>query len=74
MRNTGPQSAGVWTYTEFQYKFVNGKLRLKYPSIDEYFPVTSFAWKQWGVEFQISSGEIFPYYSSLPAILTYRKI
>ena len=61
-------------YSEAQYKFANGKLRLKHYSFDDYYPVSSFKWIQKGVEFEVAAYEVLPYISSTSTIFTYRKI
>ena len=62
-------------YSEKEYRFKDGKLRIKSfaPTSQEYFPIDSFNWIQAGEEFTIQNSELFIFMSSI-ATYKYRKI
>ena len=74
MRHLETINAGLRVYSETEYKFKDGKLSLKYSTVNEYHAVTSFAWTQGHTEFQLLGFQLFSYLSSTTTIFTYRKI
>lgn len=59
------------TYSEKEYQFKDGKLKIKSfaPTSQEYFTINSFTWIRPKEEFAVTNSELFPFLSS---ILTYK--
>jgi hypothetical protein len=62
-------------YQELEYTFTDGKLALKnYLGGNNFFPINSFSWKQYGQEFDIQGSELYLIMSSTLVHFTYRKV
>jgi len=76
LRYNGSFNTGIPAYTEVEYIFRGSALSLKLyaPALDEYYPVSSFTWKQLGREFEVQAIQLLPVLSSTLVYYTYRKI
>jgi hypothetical protein len=63
-------------FTEVEYTYQDGKLGIKLysPTLQDFYPINSFTWRQVGSEFEIHGIELFPILSSTQVYFTYRKI
>ena len=64
------------SFKEVEYRYQDGKLdvNLYAPTIQHFYPINSFTWKQVGSEFEIQGIELFSILSSTEVRYTYRKI
>lgn len=61
--------------TEIDYSYANGKLNISFSGLrNDFSPVESFTWKQYGQEFEIQGIELFYILSSTQVYFTYHKI
>lgn len=69
-------NAAFPSYAESEYRYTNGKLDIKTfsPTIQEFYPITSFTWKRTGREFEILGIELFAFLSSTQVRYMYRKL
>jgi hypothetical protein len=69
-------NAGMPVYTEHDYTYRNGILSIKLysPSIQDFYPISSFEWTQQGREFKIQGIQLFSFMASTQTYFTYRKI
>jgi hypothetical protein len=69
-------NAAMPAFKEVEYKYQDGKLGIKlyYPTVQDFYPINSFTWKQVRSEFEIQGIELFSILSSTQVYFTYRKI
>ena len=69
-------NAGMPMYTEKEYSFRNGILKIKTfnPVSQDYFSIDSFTWIQPGSEFKIQGIQLFMFMSSTGTYFTYHKL
>lgn len=69
-------NSAVAAYTETEYSYRDGKLSLRpfSPVVQDFYPVSSFAWRQLGNQFQVQGIELFSFLASSSLYFIYRKI
>lgn len=61
--------------TEVDYSYSNGKLNVSFLGHpNDFSPIESFSWKQYGQEFEIHAVELFYILSSTQVYFTYHKL
>lgn len=69
-------NSGIPAHTEKEYRYRNRILSIKLysPYIEDFYPISSFAWTQQGREFKIQGIQLFSFMASTQTYFTYRKI
>jgi hypothetical protein len=76
MRMADSFNPGVAVYSEKEYRFRNGipEIKMFSPTLDDYYPISSFTWIQPGREFSLKGFQLYLFMSSTLTEFTYRKI
>ena len=76
LRKAESFNPGLPVYSEKEYQFNNGKLRLQSfaPSSPDFYDIDSFTWTQMGTEFKVQGVQLFMFMSSTSTYFTYRKL
>lgn len=76
MRMADSFNSGMAVYSEKEYRFRNGvpEIKMFSPSLDDYYPISSFQWIQQGSRFSLKAFQLYLFMSSTMTEFTYRKI
>jgi hypothetical protein len=69
-------NTGMPAFRDMEYKYKDGKLSIKLysPTVQYFYPINSFSWKETGKEFEIQGIELFSILASIQVRYTYRKL
>jgi len=76
LRKAESFNAGMPVYSEKQYRFENGRLRIQIfaPSSPDFYDIDSFTWTQLGTEFKVQGIQLFMFMSSTNTYFIYHKL
>jgi len=76
LRKAESFNAGMPVYSEKEYQFNEGKLRIQNfaPYSMDFYDIDSFTWTQMGTEFKIQGIQLFMFMSSTNTYFTYHKL
>ena len=76
MRINESFNPGMPAYTEKEYQFIDGKLRIQNyaPASTDFYDIDSFTWTQMGTEFKVLGYQLFSFMSSTMTQFTFHKL